>query len=267
MLDFVVASEREGKRGVTEVFPTFIVKKSSDLMIRGHDFYAVWDADRGLWSTDEDDAIRIIDNDLDVYAEQQRKRRPDQVFKVLHLRTAHNRMIKTLHTYLKDDMRDNYVPLDEKLTFADTKVTKRDHVSKRLPYSLESKETPAYDRIMETLYSPENRHKIEWCNGCVLSGDSTWVQKFLVLYGPGGTGKGTVLSISDMLFEGYTRSFEVKTLVSNSSFPLEAFKDGPLVAIQYDGDLSRIEDNAKLNSIVSHETMLVNEKFKSQYQR
>ena len=41
--------------------------------------------------------------------------------------------------------------------------------------------------------------------------------------------------------------------------------ENPLVSIQHDGDLSRIEDNTRLNSLVSHETMLVNEKFKSQY--
>jgi hypothetical protein len=38
------------------------------------------------------------------------------------------------------------------------------------------------------------------------------------------------------------------------------------VAIQHDGDLSKIEDNTRLNSLVSHETMEVNEKFKSTYQ-
>lgn len=37
------------------------------------------------------------------------------------------------------------------------------------------------------------------------------------------------------------------------------------MAIQFDGDLSKIEDNTRLNSLVSHEEMLVNEKFKSAY--
>lgn len=38
------------------------------------------------------------------------------------------------------------------------------------------------------------------------------------------------------------------------------------MAIQHDGDLSRIEDNTRLNSLVSHETMVVNEKHKSLYE-
>ena len=37
------------------------------------------------------------------------------------------------------------------------------------------------------------------------------------------------------------------------------------MAIQHDGDLSKIEDNTRLNSLVSHEEMTINEKFKSTY--
>jgi phage/plasmid-associated DNA primase len=37
------------------------------------------------------------------------------------------------------------------------------------------------------------------------------------------------------------------------------------VAIQHDGDLSKIEDNTKLNSIIAHEDMMMNEKYKPSY--
>ena len=53
MIDFMKISTRQVKKGVTEIFPKFVLKKSSDLMIRGGDFYAVWNEDTGLWSTDE----------------------------------------------------------------------------------------------------------------------------------------------------------------------------------------------------------------------
>ena len=88
----------------------------------------------------------------------------------------------------------------------------------------------------------------------------------MVLYGAAGTGKSTVLNIIQQLFEGYYSVFDAKALgSSNNAFALEAFKSNPLVAIQHDGDLSRIEDNTRLNSLVSHELMTVNEKFKSTY--
>lgn len=119
---------------------------------------------------------------------------------------------------------------------------------------------------MTTLYSPEERKKIEWAVGAIVNGDSRKIQKFLVLYGPPGSGKSTVLNIVQKLFDGYWSVFDSKVLGSSSNaFALEAFKSNPLIAIQHDGDLSRIEDNTRLNSLVSHETMLVNEKFRSQY--
>ena len=151
MSDFFKIDTRPGKRGVTEIYPKFIVGKPNDLMIRGSDFYAIWMEERGLWSTDEQDVIRTIDRELRIY-------------------------------------------------------------------------------------------------------------------GDPGSGKSTVLNIVQKLFEGYCGVFDSRALGSSSNaFALEAFKSNPLVSIQHDGDLSRIEDNTRLNSLVSHETMLVNEKFKSQY--
>ena len=39
-------------------------------MIRGGDFYAVWVEDRGLWSTDEQDVVQLVDRELTKYAEE-----------------------------------------------------------------------------------------------------------------------------------------------------------------------------------------------------
>lgn len=63
-MDFMKISTRSVKQGVTEIFPKFILKKSSDLMIRGGDFYAVWREDLGLWSTEEQDVIDMVDQEL-----------------------------------------------------------------------------------------------------------------------------------------------------------------------------------------------------------
>ena len=119
---------------------------------------------------------------------------------------------------------------------------------------------------MQTLYSPEEREKIEWCIGSIVNGDSKTIQKFMVLYGPPGSGKSTVLNIIQKLFTGYYAAFDSQALGSASNaFSLEAFKANPLIAIQHEGNLSKIEDNTRLNSLVSHETMMVNEKFRSAY--
>ena len=258
-------STRSGKRGIIEIYPKFIIKKSNDLMIRGGDFYAIWIEERGLWSTDEQDAVDLIDRELDRYAEENRTRFDDNV-RVLHMWDAETGMIDSWHKYCQKQMKDQFHMLDEKLIFSNTKAGKRDYASKSLEYPLEPGDTPAWDKLVSTLYAPEERHKIEWCVGSIVTGDSKRLQKFMVLYGPAGSGKSTVLNIIQQLFKGYYSVFDAKALGSSSNaFALEAFRSNPLVAIQHDGDLSRIEDNTRINSLVSHETMLVNEKFKANY--
>lgn len=265
MLDFLKISTRTGKRNAVEIYPKFIIKKSQDLMIRGGDFYAVWIEELGLWSTEEDDVIQMIDIELDKYAEKI-KGQYDSPPRILHMRDSENRMIDSWHRFCQRDMRDNFHMLDEKLIFSNTETNKKDYASKRLNYPLEEGSITAYDKLVSTLYSEEERHKIEWAIGSIVTGDSKKIQKFMVLYGAAGTGKSTILNIIQELFEGYYSVFDAKALGSSSnSFALEAFKTNPLVAIQHDGDLSRIEDNTRLNSLVSHELMTINEKFKSAY--
>ena len=234
-------------------------------MIRGGDFYAIWVDERGLWSTNEEDALQLIDRELDRYAEEHRHGF-DANIHILHLWDAESGMIDAWHKYCQKQMWDSFHMLDEKLIFSNSNAGKKDYASKKLPYPLEPGSTTAYDKLMSTLYEPEERHKIEWAIGSVVCGESKKLQKFMVLYGEAGTGKSTVLNIIQKLFEGYYKTFESKALGSASNvFALEAFRSNPLVAIDHDGKLSRIEDNTRLNSLVSHEEMTVNEKFKSVY--
>lgn len=266
MLDFLLIATRQRQRGIYEIYPKFIIKKSQDLMVRGGDFYAIWVEERGLWSTDEQDAIHMIDRELKAFADEN-EHKLDGVVKILYLWDAESGMIDAWHKYCQKQMRSNYKMLDEKLIFSNMEPSKSDYSSKRLPYPLEPGPIPAWDTLIGTLYSPEERHKIEWAIGSIVSGESKRLQKFMVLYGEAGTGKSTILNIIQKLFEGYYSVFDAKALgSSNAQFALEAFRTNPLVAIQHDGDLSKIEDNTRLNSLVSHEKMSVNEKFKQSYE-
>lgn len=264
MLDFLKVATRTKKNGPLEVYPKFIIKKSEDLMIRGGDFYAIWVADRNFWSTDEGDAVTLIDNELKEYVSKSNL--DTNKIKILWMWDSETGSIDSWHKYCQKQLRDNFHPLDENIIFSNEETTKKSYATKKLSYPLEAGSIEAYDRIMSTLYSDEERHKLEWAIGSIVTGDSKNIQKFIVLYGDPGTGKSTILNIIQKLFEGYYSVFDAKALGSNSNaFALEAFKTNPLVAIQHDGDLSRIEDNTKLNSLVSHEIMSVNEKFKSAY--
>ena len=265
MLDFLSISTRVKKPGFIEVFPTFLIKKSDDLMIRGGDFYAVWVEDRGLWSTDENDVVQLVDRELTRFAEENKEKLEGNVH-ISYMWDSGSGAIDSWHRYCQRQLRDAYNQLDEKLVFANGGINKKDYASKRLNYPLEAGDCPAYETIISTLYTPEERHKLEWAIGAIVSGESKNLQKFMVLYGGPGTGKSTILNIIQELFEGYHTVFDAKALGSaNAQFALEPFKDNPLVAIQHDGDLSKIEDNTRLNSVVSHELMTVNEKHKAMY--
>ena len=263
-MDFLKIAWRNPKKtGPAEIYPVFVTKNSKDLMIRGGDFYAIWDERKGLWSQSQDDVVDLIDEALDKFKETNPALADARV---LYLWNGDTGMIDKWHKYCQKQMRDNFHPLDEKLTFTNSEVRREDYSSKRLPYALEEGDISAWDELVGTLYSPEERHKIEWAIGSIVSGESKDIQKFLVFYGPGGTGKSTILNIILKLFDGYYTLFDAKSLGSGSdAFALEPFKNNPLVAVQQDGDLSRIEDNTRLNSLVSHEEMIVNEKYSKLY--
>jgi energy-coupling factor transporter ATP-binding protein EcfA2 len=263
-MDFYTIRTRTVKSGVFEIFPDFEVRRSKDLMVRGKSFYAIWDQDKGLWSKDEFDVQRLVDEDL-FKAREEAEKTTDGTFRVRYMKEFSSGSWTSFRKYLLN-MSDNYHLLDEHLTFSNDSVSKKDHVSRRLPYPLEAGSHDAWDEILNLIFIPEERRKIEWAIGAIVAGEAKDIQKFIVLYGQGGSGKSTILNIIQKLFEGYYAMFEAKALTSNNnSFSTEAFKGNPLVAIQHDGDLSRIEDNSKLNSIISHEEMVINEKFKPSY--
>ena len=256
-MDFYKIRTRE-KKGSAQVYPDWVVDRFDDLMVRGGSFYAIWNEKTGLWSKDEFDVVRYVDEDL---IENAKGAEPAL------MRNFGSGSMESFNKWIRNLPTDgNYHPLDSQITFANTEVKKKDYVSKRLPYPLEEGKTDAWDELLDVLYSERERDKIEWSIGAIVAGDSKWIQKFLVFYGPPGSGKSTIIGIIEKLFEGYVVTFEAKALTSgNSTFSLEAFASNPLVAIQHDGDLSRIEDNTKLNTLVSHETIPVNMKYRSTF--
>ncbi len=265
-MDFFRISTRDGRtqKDPTEIYPDFVVGRSKDLMVRGKSFYAIWDEEAGLWSTDEYDVQRLVDEELEKFAKEY-KSETGLTYTVKYLRSFGSNGWSQFRKFLQN-ISDNSHQLDDSLVFANQEVKKNDYVSRRLPYPLAENPHPAWDELVGTLYSAEERAKIEWAIGAVISGDSKRIQKFMVFYGAGGTGKSTILSIIEQLFDGYVTTFEAKALGSNNnSFSTEAFRNNPLVAIQHDGDLSSIQDNTKLNSIISHENMPMNEKYKPSY--
>lgn len=262
MLDFVRIVTDTTKKGIV-IYPEFqVLLNSEDLMVKGKRFYAIWDEENNMWSTKEERVAQLVDKAL----WDKRKEYPaGDTIVVKTMQDFSTKKWVEWQNYVKS-LTDNYHDLNNKVIFQNTDVKKTDYASRRLDYSIEPGDISSYNEMVGTLYSPIERQKLEWAIGAIICGDAKYIQKFMVLYGTSGSGKSTVLNIIEKLFEGYTATFEAKELGSaTSNFALEDLKDNPLVAVQHDGDLSKIEDNTKLNSIVSHETMVVNEKFKSKY--
>jgi hypothetical protein len=99
-MDFYQIGVKETKNGV-ELYPEFLVQRSKDLMIRGQSFYAIWDADRGLWSTDEYDVRRIVDEHL-----RQEAAKHVDVSNVKYLRNSSNNAWAHWRQFLRN-MSDN----------------------------------------------------------------------------------------------------------------------------------------------------------------
>jgi hypothetical protein len=263
-MDFYQILSKETKDKGMELYPDFIIGRSRDLMVQGRTFYAIWDEEKGLWSRDEYDVQRLVDEHLDREAERLRQETGIN-YTVKHMNSFNSNSWTQFRKFLAN-ISDNNHPLDSKILFSNSEIRKSDYASRYLPYPLEGGDISAWDELVGTLYSVEERTKIEWAIGSIVAGDSKKIQKFFVFYGPAGSGKSTILNILHKLFEGYTTTFDGKALGrSDGTFSTEAFKNNPLVAIQHDGDLSKLEDNTRLNSIVAHEQMMMNEKYKPSY--
>lgn len=247
-----------GQMGFMEVAPWFRNVNSRDIMLRDGDFVAIWNPNTGLWSKNEFDVVDLIDSDVRKYVENSNVQNMIPRFCV----SERDGVWKRYRQWTKNMVNTDH-PLDRNPVFLNTVTRQEDHVSYRLPYSLEDGIPVNWSKLVDTLYDPSEREKIEWAIGSVLTGDSRTIDKFLVFYGDPGSGKSTILNVMQKLFGDFCVPFDSESLAQrNNSFALSAFADDPLVAIEHDGDLSRIETNTRLNSIISNEIQLVNEKFK-----
>ena len=259
-MDFytIETSPIRGQMGMMEAAPWFRNTNSRDIMLRDGDFVAIWNPKTSLWSKNEFDVVDLIDDDVRKYVENAQ-------FQNIIPRFCESERDGVWRRYRQwtKNMVDTVHPMDRTPVFADTPIRQENYVSYRLPYSLEDGVPVNWAKLIDTLYDPSEREKIEWSIGAVLTGDSRNIDKFLVFYGDPGSGKSTVLNVMQALFGEYCVPFDSESLAQrNNSFALSAFADDPLVAIEHDGDLSRIETNTRLNSIISNEVQLVNEKFK-----
>lgn len=187
-LDEYVEMDNKGNvKAISADFVTYPLPK--DIITRGGEFYAVWDKTEGLWNTSKDFLYKAIDEYVNMLGTPN--------IKHLYARKSSSKVCDRFNHYCKDVLPEKMINgralnLNEKLTFKSDKPKREDYASIRLPYDLVKGEHDSFDTIMNTLYDPDEAHKIIWCIGSIFAGESVNLQKFLVLYGPAGAGKSTI---------------------------------------------------------------------------
>ena len=165
-MDFYRIAVKETKERGMEIYPDFVVGRSKDLMVQGKSFYAIWDEEKGLWSRDEYDVQRLVDEELDREAERLGLGGP---VIVKHMRSFGSNSWAQFRKFLAN-VSDSSHPLDSKLIFANTEVKKTDYASKRLPYAIGEGDVSAWDELISTLYSPAERAKSNGPSALLLPG-------------------------------------------------------------------------------------------------
>lgn len=209
-MDFLDVKVKSNSKGLVEVIPDFLVQKSKDLMIRGNNFYAVWDEENKVWSTDEYRCIYLIDQEIRKVADELKS---SPTVSVKYLKNSSTTSMNKWKEYIHKLSTDNFVPLDKSLVFSNTEPKRELYSSHSLPYALAPGDISAYDELVSVLYSTEERDKLEWIIGSVVTGESKKLQKFIVLTGDAGTGKSTVIRIIRKLFDGYCSVIDAKLSV------------------------------------------------------
>ena len=275
MLDFVdittetksLPPKKLGNKQIT-VVPDFRVSRHKDLIIKGKDFYAFYDESTQLWNRTKEDVVHIIDSavrdKVESYPQDASVNVVGKYMDKYEPNGPWERFIKYCRT-----LDDNYEQLDTRIAFAHEDLKKTDYCSRRLKYDLDSKNgCPCYEEIASTLYSQVERQKFEWGIGSIFAGEYLNIQKMYAFYGAPKTGKSTILNIIEKLFEGYAGTFNISSIVSqNNQFALSKFGEDKLVLIQHDANLSKVSTNNTLNSIIAHETVEIDQKYKKPYDR
>lgn len=263
-MDQVEIRIKETTKGNKSVFADPKMRGYHDLLVKGGSFYAVFDPDTNLWSQDLQRLGELIDRDIINFENHYEETTGEKATMLLMQNMSNgcwNRYIAGLR-----NLADSDAVLNQRIIFANDEPKREDYATSKLGYAVSKGDISAYDRLMNTLYAPSEREKLEWGIGALVDGnDVDRIQKMFVIYGDPGTGKSTILNIIEMMFPGYIAYFNAEELGKGYQFSTAAFKNSPLIGIQSDGDLSHMWDNTLLNQIAAHEKIVINEKGVKQY--
>jgi hypothetical protein len=234
---------------------------TKDLVCKGGAMYAFWYD--GVWRTDRFDLVKIIDNDI---MRAKRKFESEHVGSEVTVKkmSVHDSLVMDKFLKFCKNMPDSDIEFNTRILFSNETPVREDYSTTQLSYTPSPGPTPAFDEMFNLLYAPQELEKILWFIGATLTNSMSKIQKFLFLYGGKGSGKGTIINVFKMLFEGYYTGIDLHKLTSGSEFATAGIKETQLL-IDDDSDISAIKDDTALLKLTSHEPILVNNKYQSTY--
>lgn len=234
---------------------------TKDLVCKGGAMHGFWYD--GLWRTDPFDLMRIIDTDIKKRTSDFQSKHMDAVVIPKYM-SMHNSSVMTNFKKYTQNMPDSDIEFNTRIIFSNETTVREDYSTTQLSYTPSPGPTPAFDEMFNLLYSEPELEKILWFIGASLTNSMAKIQKFLFLYGGKGSGKGTILQVFKMLFEGYYTGIDLHKLTSGSEFATAGIKETQLL-IDDDSDISSIKDDTNLLKLTSHEPIIVNNKYQSTY--
>lgn len=263
LVDFYnVAAKTFGSRAKQDytVMPEFTYL-TQDLVCKGGYMYSYWDGK--VWRTSLTDLIRLIDREVVDYTNDFKNKHSDRDVTMKLMSVHSTSVMENFNKYCKN-MPESDVEFNTKIIFSNQTPVREDYSTTQLSYTPSPGNTPAFDEMFNKLYAEEELQKIMWFIGASLTNNMPKIQKFLFLYGGKGSGKGTIIKVFKMLFEGYYSGIDLHKLTGNSEFATAGVRETQLL-IDDDSDLSSIKDDTNLLKLTSHEPILVNNKYQSTY--
>lgn len=262
-MDFYkIASKKFGTRAKQDyvIEPDFVYI-TEDLVCKGGSLYGYWYD--GLWRTDLYSLIKIIDKDIAEYTKDFQSKHMDSEVTPKFMNSHSSSVMDKFRTYTKN-MPDSEVEFNRRIIFSNETPVREDYSTTQLSYTPAPGDTPAFDQMFSLLYEETELRKILWFIGASLTNSMSKIQKFLFLYGGKGSGKGTIIKVFKLLFEGYYSGIDLHKLTSGSEFATAGVKETQLL-IDDDSDLYSIKDDTNLLKLTSHEPIMVNNKYQSTY--